>query len=975
MQPSVARRALSDILKKRPDDVVFVTSLRTPIGKFRGGLKDMHAEELLSHVLRATKERLEGMGVDVNGGAVEDIHNGTVLMELGGAKSGRLASLDAGFPVQTGFKSVNRQCASSLQSVTDIAISIQSGLIDMGIASGAESMTKDYGTRAIPAGISPYIKNSWSQDAQDCLAPMGTTSEAVAEKYNISRERQDEFAVQSHAKAKKAQDAGLLAEEIVPMKVRKVTPAEGDKPEIVEEVVIEKDEGIRPQTTMESLAKLKTVFKENGTGTAGNSSQISDGASAMTLVRRDVAEKLGLKPIAKWVGSAVVGVPPIIMGVGPAYAVPKLFQRFGITKDDVDIFELNEAFASQSLMVIDTLGLDVSKVNPKGGAIALGHPLGATGGRLLSSLIYELRRTEKKVGVTTLCMGTGAGKATLIVNEQASVRGCKRRQSQPEAAKQARRSVLSRLHQVFREQPHASVSPANVQVMAGASPSSTSGQAKGQDPPKDVDQPGPRFHFGFLPIPKRCRYDPERPFRFSSTLNWMLAATSTLTVANVYYCQPILTQLSERYDVSYDRVTRTVTLIQAGYLMGLVFITPLGDLVPRRPLLLLLTFLTATLALGQATVTTFAGFEALCFVIGLFTVTPQILNPLAADLAPPEKRASAVSIVVSGLIGGMVVGRVMSGILDRFTHWPNHVFFFASSTQYLLLLVLYLFLPDYPKKRTGLSYFGILWGMVKLFFTQPVLMQACFVGCAACAIFVSWWTTLTFLLSGSPFNYDTFEVGLFGLAGVCALAWAPFAGRLVDRLAPFLVTLLALCAQMCTQSIAIGAAGLNLGPVIVVCMLVDACHQTVQISNQTRIFSIDPLSRGRLNGVFTSAVFAGQAMGSSVGPKIFLRYGWRACYALHLGWNAAAILFLLARGPNSKGWVGWGGNYSLRKVPKRSLGKTTDAEKAEQGKPKNDGAENEEKVGEETVVDRFSVDDRPPAEIDAEALKKQDCLS
>ncbi|GAA5904758.1 hypothetical protein JCM5296_000754 [Sporobolomyces johnsonii] len=511
--------------------------------------------------------------------------------------------------------------------------------------------------------------------------------------------------------------------------------------------------------------------------------------------------------------------------------------------------------------------------------------------------------------------------------------------------------------------------------MVGASPSSTSGPAKGQEPPKDVDQPGPRFHFGFLPIPKRCRYNPERPFRFSSTLNWMLAATSTLTVANVYYCQPILTQLSERYDVSYDRVTRTVTLIQAGYLTGLVFITPLGDLVPRRPLLLLLTFLTATLALGQATVTTFAGFEALCFVIGLFTVTPQILNPLAADLAPPEKRASAVSIVVSGLIGGMVVGRVMSGILDRFTHWPNHVFFFACGTQYLLLLVLYLFLPDYPKKRTGLSYFGILWSMVKLFFTQPVLMQACFVGCAACAIFVSWWTTLTFLLSGSPFNYDTFEVGLFGLAGVCALAWAPFAGRLVDRLAPFLVTLLALCAQMCTQSIAIGAAGLNLGPVIVVCMLVDACHQTVQISNQTRIFSIDPLSRGRLNGVFTSAVFAGQAMGSSVGPKIFLRYGWRACYALHLGWNAAAILFLLARGPNSKGWVGWGGNYSLRKVPKRSLGETTDAEKAEPGKLKSDGAQNEEKVGEETVVDKFSVDDRSPAEIDSEALKKQDCLS
>ncbi|BGP13741.1 hypothetical protein JCM10213_006429 [Rhodosporidiobolus nylandii] len=417
MQPSLVRRALADIVKKRPDDVVIVTSLRTPIGKFRGGLKDMHAEEMLSHVLRATRERLEEQGVDVKGGAVQDIHNGTVLMELGGAKSGRLASLDAGFPNISGFKSVNRQCASSLQAVTDIALQIKGGLIDMGIASGAESMTKDYGTRAIPAGISPYIKNSWSQEAKDCLAPMGTTSEAVAEKYGITRQEQDAFAVESHKKAKAAQDAGYLAEEIVPMKVRKVTPAEDDKAEIVEEVLLSKDEGIRPQTTMESLAKLKTVFKEDGTGTAGNSSQISDGASALTLCRRDVAEKLGLKILAKWAGSAVIGVPPIIMGVGPAYAVPKLFSQYGLTKEDVDIFELNEAFASQSLMTIRHLGLDEKKINPKGGAIALGHPLGATGGRLLSSLIYELRRTDKQVGVATLCMGTGAGKATLIINE------------------------------------------------------------------------------------------------------------------------------------------------------------------------------------------------------------------------------------------------------------------------------------------------------------------------------------------------------------------------------------------------------------------------------------------------------------------------------------------------------------------------------------------------------------------------------
>ncbi|KAM0755985.1 thiolase [Meredithblackwellia eburnea MCA 4105] len=411
------RHGLKSVLQKRPDDIVFVTSLRTPIAKFRGGFKDMYPEELLSHVLKATKERLEAQGLDVNGGAVQDIHVGTVLMELGGAKSGRLASLDAGFPISSGFKAVNRQCASSLQSVTDIAHAIQSGMIDIGVAAGVEHMTRDYGTRAIPVNISPFIKESHSQDARDCLLPMGMTSEAVAEQYGITRQEQDAFALTSHQKAKAAQDAGYLAEEIVPMEVRSVTPADGDKPEVTTTKIISKDEGIRPQTTLESLAKLKPAFKPDGTGTAGNSSQISDGASAVTLARRDVAEKLGLTPLARWIGSAVVGVPPKIMGVGPAYATPALLNRFGLTKDEIDIFELNEAFASQSIMTMRHLDLDPSKVNPKGGAIALGHPLGATGGRLLSSLIYELRRTGKQTGVATLCMGTGAGKATLIVAE------------------------------------------------------------------------------------------------------------------------------------------------------------------------------------------------------------------------------------------------------------------------------------------------------------------------------------------------------------------------------------------------------------------------------------------------------------------------------------------------------------------------------------------------------------------------------
>jgi len=394
--------------------VVLITALRTPFARFKGGFKDTYPEELLAKILEATRKKLESQGLDVSQGVVEDIKVGTVLMELGGAKSGRLAALHAGFPYKTGFNTVNRQCSSSLQAITDISQSIQTRTIDFGIAAGVESMTKNYGTRAIPKDISPEMAASPNQDARDCLMPMGLTSENVAAEYNVSRERQDKFAAASQAKATKATKEGLYDEEIVPTTVQWIDD-KGDG--LRKEKTIKADEGIRPQSTFESLQKLKPAFKEDGTSTAGNSSQISDGASAVTLVRRSVAEKLGLKPIGRFIGTSVVGVPPRIMGVGPAFAVPHLLNKYGLSVDEIDLFELNEAFASQALMTMDTLKIPEEKVNPKGGAIAIGHPLGATGGRLVSSLITELRRTGKEVGIATLCCGTGLGKASLFVAE------------------------------------------------------------------------------------------------------------------------------------------------------------------------------------------------------------------------------------------------------------------------------------------------------------------------------------------------------------------------------------------------------------------------------------------------------------------------------------------------------------------------------------------------------------------------------
>lgn len=304
-----ARNALSNILKKRPDDIVFTTGLRTPIARMKKGFKDAYPEELLAHVLRKTRERLEKQGVDVQK-AIEDICTGTVLMELGGAKSGRMAALHAGMPIESAYRTVNRQCASSLQSITDIAHSIKTGEIKCGIAAGAESMTRNYGTRAIPADLSPTLKESPSQDAKDCIMPMGETSERVAEQYKIGRQRQDEFAAMSHQRASKAQADGRLASEIEPIEVRWIEPESGK--ETVK--TVSDDEGIRHDSSAEKLGKLKPVFREDGASTAGNSSQVSDGAVALTMARRDFAEAAGMSILGKWVGTTVRGVKPDVMG-------------------------------------------------------------------------------------------------------------------------------------------------------------------------------------------------------------------------------------------------------------------------------------------------------------------------------------------------------------------------------------------------------------------------------------------------------------------------------------------------------------------------------------------------------------------------------------------------------------------------------------------------------------------------------------
>ena len=381
-------------------------ALRTPITRGgKGGLKDTAAADLLVHTLVSLISRSH-----VDPSLVEDIAVGSVLPPGGGATEFRAAALAAGFPESTAVRSLNRQCSSGLQACVDIANAINAGMIDIGIGSGVESMSSQYG----PGAVTEFSELLDSHtEAKNCKVPMGVLSEKMAKDRNISRDVQDAFAARSYQRAMKAQQDGKFNEEITPLTVKYVDPKTDEE----RVLIVDKDDGIRPGITAESLGKIKPAFAKDGSIHAGNASQISDGAAAVLLMKRSTAERLGQKIVGKFVASAVVGVKPLLMGIGPWKAIPVVLEKAGIAKDEVDVWEINEAFASQCVWCIKELGLDESKVNPNGGAIAFGHPLGCTGARQVSTLFNELGRSGKKVGVTSMCVGTGMGMAAVWVKE------------------------------------------------------------------------------------------------------------------------------------------------------------------------------------------------------------------------------------------------------------------------------------------------------------------------------------------------------------------------------------------------------------------------------------------------------------------------------------------------------------------------------------------------------------------------------
>jgi acetyl-CoA acyltransferase len=327
-----------------------------------------------------------------------------------GMNMARLIGFRAGLPVSVPGETINRFCSSGLQSVIHAAYSIMSGQTRVAIAGGVESMSM------VPmAGIKFAPTPVLAKEYPEAFTGMGLTAENVAEKYGITRQEQDVYALRSHQLAFKAVDSGIFDPEIVPLSIDIVEPGLNGK-QTTRSFVFKRDEGPRADTTLEGLSKLRPVFKNGGTVTAGNSSQVSDGAAAVVIMSRAKAETLGLKPMARFIAYAVAGVPPELMGIGPVEAVPKALKLAGLSLKDIDLIELNEAFASQSLAVIRLLGLDTDKANVHGGAIALGHPLGCTGAKLLTQLLYEMKRRKSKYGMVTMCIGGGMGAAGIFEN-------------------------------------------------------------------------------------------------------------------------------------------------------------------------------------------------------------------------------------------------------------------------------------------------------------------------------------------------------------------------------------------------------------------------------------------------------------------------------------------------------------------------------------------------------------------------------
>jgi acetyl-CoA acyltransferase len=397
---------------KQVQDAYIVAATRTPIGRsHKGYFKHTRPDDLLAHVLRAVMAQAPNL----DPAAVEDVIAGCAIPEAQqGLNVARVATVLAGLPKSVGGITVNRFCASGLSAVQMAADRIRVGEADVMIAAGVESMSMVPMMGNHPSLAPQIFADTDNLDDYGIAYGMGLTAEKVAQQWRVSREAQDAFALQSHQRAIAAMTAGEFTDEITPLSVQQRSVDLETAEVHVNTRTVDIDEGARPDTSLEGLAKLRTVFAARGSVTAGNSSQTSDGAGALLLVSEAALKRYNLKPLARFVSYASRGVPPHIMGIGPIEAIPAALKAAGLTQDALDWIELNEAFAAQSLAVMNTLGLDAEKVNPMGGAIALGHPLGATGAIRSATVIHALQRHQLKYGMVTMCVGMGQGAAGIF---------------------------------------------------------------------------------------------------------------------------------------------------------------------------------------------------------------------------------------------------------------------------------------------------------------------------------------------------------------------------------------------------------------------------------------------------------------------------------------------------------------------------------------------------------------------------------
>ncbi|KAK8063364.1 major facilitator superfamily transporter [Apiospora saccharicola] len=459
-----------------------------------------------------------------------------------------------------------------------------------------------------------------------------------------------------------------------------------------------------------------------------------------------------------------------------------------------------------------------------------------------------------------------------------------------------------------------------------------SGAATGEEPPTDaVTSQSPRTSLtqsadsGLIVektsiwtlidcwMPQRCRYDPKNPPQFTLATNILLGFAGTFTVANLYYPQPILNLIAKEFDVSYERSSLVATLSQGGYAVGLLLVCPLGDKVPRRPFVLLLVFLTATVWLGLCLTKNFNVFIALSFICGVGTVTPQIMLPLVGDLAPPEKRAASLSVVVSGLAMGLLIARVLSGIVANYTDWRN-IYWLAFGAQYTVLILLFFFLPDYPAKDAKLPYFRLLSDIVKMVLTEPLLLQACLSGFLLSAAFTSFWTTLTFLLASPPYSFSSLEIGLFAFIGIAVIALGPLWSRLItDRFVPLFSVVLGLSFEFVGVIVGTFIGSFSIAGPIVQAIMMDTGANFAHTANRSNVYNLDPKARNRVNTAYMVFCFAGQLTGTAVGNRLYAHGGWVYSGGCNIAFIGAAILICFARGPRESGWLGWHGGWNIRR--------------------------------------------------------------